>query len=164
MSWEMVVGGGGVCTCARALTNPSPHLRNDCTDCAEIWFSVAGAYSHKPWFPWPYSHKSWLPVGGLLLKVCAVGGLRGWRFARLAVCAVGGCRFAVCAVGGLRGWRFARLAVCVWRFAFGGLAVNGFRLAVDGLRLAVGGCWRFAFGGWRFGGLAFGGLRLAVCV
>ena len=41
-------GGGGVCTFARALTNPSPHLRNDCTDCAEIWFSVRGAYSHKP--------------------------------------------------------------------------------------------------------------------
>ena len=83
-----------------------------------------------------------------------VGGLRGWRFAR----------FAVCVVGDWCGWRFARLAVCVWRFAFGGLAVDGFRLAVDGLRLAVGGCWRFAFGGWRFGGLAFGCLRLAVCI
>ena len=77
----------------------------------------------------------------------AVDGLRGWRFAR----------FAVCVVGDWCGWRFARLAVCVCRFAFGGLAV-------DGLRLAVGGCWRFAFGGWRFGGLAFGCLRLAVCV
>ena len=33
----------------------------------------------------------------------AFRGLRGWRFARLAVCAV----------GGLRGWQFARLAICV---------------------------------------------------
>ena len=120
--------------------------------------------------------------------VCAVGrlvvcGLRGWRFARLAICAVGGlrgwrfARLAVCAVGGLRGWRFARLAVCTvdgwrgWRYArWADCAVGGLRgwrfarFAVGGLRLAV--CvWRFAFGGlrlavcvWRF---AFGGLRLA---
>ena len=113
---------------------------------------------------------SWLPVGGLLLKVCAVGGLRGWRLVQLAVCAVGGWRFArlavcavcslrgwrfarlaFCAVGVLRGWRFVRLAVCVWRFAFGGLAVDGFRLAVDGLHLAVGGCWRLRL---AVGGLA----------
>ena len=48
-------------------------------------------------------------------SVCAEGGLRGGRFARLA-----GWRFAwlvVCAVGGLHGCRFARLAVC----AIGGL-------------------------------------------
>ena len=40
----------------------------------------------------------------------AVGGLRGWRFARLAVGAV----------GGLRGCQFARLAVGVLRLAFCG--------------------------------------------
>ena len=61
------------------------------------------------------------------LAVCAVGafavgGLRGWRFARLAVCAV----------GGLRGWQFARLAFC---------AVGDWRLAVGGLR------WAFYGGG-----------------
>ena len=119
MSWVKVVGGGGVCTCARALTNPSPYLRNDCTDCAEIWFSVRGAYSHKPGMyvspantrnyctcmphlnVHPHIGTSWrLMVAGWRF---AVEGLRGWRFARLAVCAV----------GGLRGWRFARLAVCV---------------------------------------------------
>ena len=39
------------------------------------------------------------------LAVCAVGVLRGWRFARLAF---------------LRGWRFARLAVsCGGRFKVG---------------------------------------------
>ena len=55
------------------------------------------------------------------------------------VCAVG-----VCAVGGLRGWRFARFAFGGWRFAFGGwrLAFGGLRLAFGGLHLAV--CvWRF---------------------
>ena len=36
--------------------------------------------------------------------------LRGGRLARLAV--FRGWRLAVCAVGGLRDWRFARLAVC----------------------------------------------------
>ena len=83
------------------------------------------------------------------LAVCAVGGLRGWQFARLAVCAVGGlrswrfARLAVCAVGGLRGWRLARLAFCAvgvlrgWRFARWHFA----RLAF----CAVGG-WRFAVG------------------
>ena len=43
------------------------------------------------------------------LVICAVGGLRGGRFARLAVFAV----------GSFRGWRFSRLAV----FAVGVFAV-----------------------------------------
>ena len=30
------------------------------------------------------------------LAVCAVCGLRGWRFSRLAFCAVGGLRWAFC--------------------------------------------------------------------
>ena len=139
----------------------------------------------------------WLAVRGLggwrfgrlavgRLAVCAVGGLRGWRFTRLAVCAVGGLcgkvQLAVCAAGGLRGWRFAqfaRLAVgtaaCGWRFgrlavwAVGGLGGWRFgRLAV----WAIGGLggWRFCgLGGWRFAWLAIdcgrlSGLRLAVCV
>ena len=50
-----------------------------------------------------------------------------------------------------------RLAVCVWRYAFGGLAVHGFRLAVDGLRLAVGGL-SLPVGGLRSAGV----WRLAV--
>ena len=29
------------------LQTRSPHLRNGCTDFAEIWFAVSGAYSHK---------------------------------------------------------------------------------------------------------------------
>ena len=52
------------------------------------------------------------------LAVCAVGGLRGWRFC--AVCGLRDWRFArlaVCAVGGLHDWRFAHLAICVWRLA-----------------------------------------------
>ena len=71
-----------------------------------------------------------------------VGGLRGWRFARLAVCAVGDLRLAICVVGGLqpsicavgvlRGWRFARLAVGGWRFTVGvlrwGFVVRTFQL------------------------------------
>ena len=73
---------------------------------------------------------------GWRFVVCAVGGLRGWWFARLAVCAVGGlrgwrfARLAVCVVGGLRGWRCARLAFCA-AGAVGGL--RGWRYA----RLAV---------------------------
>ena len=129
---------------------------------------------------WPKKQEKGIPhvVCGCLLTVCcwrlarlvvgAVGGLRGWRFARwavcgwrfgrLAVCAVGVCAVGVCAAGGLRGGRFTRLAV----YAVGGL--RGWRFArlavcaVGGLRLVV--CvWWFAFGGLR---LAFGGLRLAV--
>ena len=76
---------------------------------------------------WPIALKfvcAFVTQSAVTQSVCAVGGLRGWRFARLAVCAVGGlrgwrfARLAVCAVGGLRGWRFARLAVCAvgsWR-------------------------------------------------
>ena len=76
-------------------------------------------------------------------SVCAVSGLRGGWFTRLA-------RLAVCAVGGLHGWRFARLTVCAvgglrgwrlrgWRFAFGGsrLAVCVWRFALCSLRLVV---------------------------
>ena len=98
----------------------------------------------------------WTAVCGWLF---AVGGLGGWRFGRLAVCAV----------GGLRDWRSARLAVCEiadWCLAVAGglgvlrLAVYVWRFTFGGLRLAV--CvWRFAFGGLYF---AVGGLRLAVCV
>ena len=29
------------------LQTRSPHLRNGCTDCAEIWFAVSDAYSQK---------------------------------------------------------------------------------------------------------------------
>ena len=29
------------------LQTRSPYLRNGCTDCADIWFAVSGAYSHK---------------------------------------------------------------------------------------------------------------------
>ena len=60
--------------------------------------------------------------GGLRIRRFAVC---GWRFACLAVCAVGavgGLRGWVC---GLRGWRFARLAVGGsrgWRFAVGALS------------------------------------------
>ena len=62
------------------------------------------------------------------LAVCAVSGLRGWRFARLAVCAV----------GVLRGWHFARLAFC---------AVGGWRFAVGVLRLELSSC---SFTDWHF--------------
>ena len=75
------------------------------------------------------------------LAVCAVGGLRDWRSARLAVCEIAD--WCLVVAGGLGG---LRLAVCVWRFAFGGL------------RLAVG-RWLFAFGALR---LAVGGLMLVV--
>ena len=79
---------------------PYLYLRNGLADCAQICceFVTQSAVT-----------QSVCAVGGLRywrfaqLAVCAVGGLRGWRFARLAVCAV---------VGGLRGWRFAQLAVC----------------------------------------------------
>ena len=114
------------------------------------------------------------------MAVCAVGGLRSWRFARLAICAVGVCAVGVCAVGGLRDLRLAvsglrlafafsglRLAFCVWRFAFGGLrlVVCGWRFAFGGLCLAV--CfWWFAFSGLRFAvcgwWFAVGGLRLTI--
>ena len=117
---------------------PYLYLRNGLTDCAQICCEFVAQ------------------------SVCSVGGLRGGRFARWAVCAVGGfARWAVCAVGDLCGGRFARLAV----YAVGGLRGWRFaRLAV----CAVGGLR----GGWRFGQLAVcavGGLRgwrfarLAVC-
>ena len=61
-----------------------------------------------------------LALSSLHLAICVVGGLRGWRFARL------------------RDWRFVRLAVC----AVGG---GGCRLVVGGW---VGG-WRFAACGLR---------------
>ena len=91
-------------------------------------------------------------------SVCAVGGLRDGRFARLAfaqlaVCGLRFTRFAVCAVGGLRAWRFARMAICVlgglrsWRFAR--FALGGLRLAVCALQFAVGGL-RLTIGGLRF--------------
>ena len=51
-----------------------------------------------------------LPYDVCAVGVCAVGGLRGGRFARVAVCAVGGLRGLRLAFGGLH------LAVCVWRF------------------------------------------------
>ena len=101
---------------------------------------------------WPKAQEKDIPhvVCGCLLTVCC------WRFARLVVGAV----------GGLRGWRFARWAVYGWQF--GRLAVLGGwrfgRLAV----WAVGGLGGWAFqwlavwagsglGGWRFS-------WLAVCV
>ena len=111
---------------ARAhVHTPHLYLRNGLADCAQIWCAF------------------------VTQSVCAVGGLRGWRFARLAVCAVGGlrgwrfARLAVCAVGGLRGGWFPRLAVCavcVWWFAFGGL-----RLEACVLQFAVG-RWRLTVG------------------
>ena len=130
------------------MHTPYLYLRNGLADCAQICCEFVA--------------QSVCAVGGLRggrfarLAVCAVGGLRGgWRFGQLAVWAVGGLgswrfgQLAVCAVGGLRDWWFARLAVC----AVGGL--RGGRFA----RFAFGG-WRFVFGGLRLG---FGGLRLAVC-
>ena len=75
---------------ARARVHtPYLYLRNGLADCAQICCAF-------------------MTQSAVTQSVCAVGGLRGWRFARLAVCAV----------GGLRGWRFARLAVCAvggWR-------------------------------------------------
>ena len=75
---------------ARARVHtPYLYLRNGLADCAQICCAI-------------------MTQSAVTQSVCAVGGLRGWRFARLAVCAV----------GGLRGWRFARLAVCAvgsWR-------------------------------------------------
>ena len=102
---------------------------------------------------WPKTQEKGMPhvVCGCLLTVCC------WRFAQLVVRAV----------GGLRGWRFARRAVCGWRFgrlAVWGLVVWG--LAVWGLAVwAVGGLGVWAFrrlatwagsglGGWRFAWLA----------
>ena len=87
-----------------------------------------------------------------------VGGLRGWRCARLAFCAGG-------AVGSLRGWRFARLVVGGWRFTyfdwrgwrFARLAfcvVGGWRLVVCGRRFKVGVLWlelsSCSFSDWHF--------------
>ena len=101
---------------ARAhVHTPYLYLRNGLADCAQICceFVTQSAVTQ--------SAARW--------AVCAVGGLRGGRFARWAVCAVGGlrgerfARWAVCATRGLRGWRFAQLAVCAvgglrsWRFA-----------------------------------------------
>ena len=88
------------------------------------------------------------------LAVCAVGGLRVWRFShsavgglRSAVCgrrfAVGGLRLAVCVVGGLRGWRFARfarLAVCGVRLGVGAVCGWGFEFRVLNLNLLLAGC------------------------
>ena len=88
-------------------------------------------------------------------------GLRGWRFARLAVCAVGGLRGLRFAVGFLWwGWRFAvevlRFTVCGWRFAVGVL-----RLAFCGWRFAVG-ILRWAFCGGRFVVGVFQSVDLAI--
>ena len=133
---------------ARAhVHTPYLFLRNGLADCAQLCCEFVA--------------QSVCAVGGLRggrfarLAVCAVGGLRGWRFARwLAVCAVGGLRSerfaqrAVYATGGLRGGRFTRLAVC----AIGGL--RDWRFA----RLAV-----YAIGGLRGGRFAWWAV-CAVCV
>ena len=97
---------------ARARVHtPYLYLRNGLTDCAQICCAF-------------------VTQSAVTQSVCAVGGLRGWRFAQ----------WAVCAVGDLRGWRFARMAFA--RFAV--CAVGGLR--VGGLR---GGCVVCAVGGLR---------------
>ena len=180
-----------VCTCARAHTISVSQKRLDRSrsnllcgwepigyeafTCHGSHFTLRSARAHVH-TPYLYLRNGLADYAQICCEfvaqsVCAVGGLRGGRFARWAVCAVGGlrggrfARWAGCAVGGLRGWRFTRLAVC----AVGGL--RGRRLArlavcaIGGLRdwrfprlavcavcvwwLAV--CvWRFAFGVWRF--------------
>ena len=84
---------------ARAhVHTPYLYLRNGLADCAQMCCEFVSE-------------------SAVTQSVCAVGGLRGWPVGGLR-----GCRFArlaVCAVGSLRDWRFARLAVCV----IGGLRV-----------------------------------------
>ena len=61
-----------VCTCARALQTRCPHLRNDCTDYAEIWFAVRGACHNA------YSHKllrGWKPILSYVRSSCQYKGL-----------------------------------------------------------------------------------------
>ena len=121
------------------------------------------------------------------MAICAIGGLCGWRFARLEVgcwrlavagwwlvvgLAVGSLLLAVCAVSGRRSWLIARMAVCAvgglcgWRFVrLAVCAIGGWLLAVGGCRLVVGSWvrgWRLAVCCWRFARLvvgAVGGLR-----
>ena len=59
---------------ARARVHtPYLYLRNGLADCAQICCAF-------------------MTQSAVTQSVCAVGGLRGWRFARLVVCAVGGWR------------------------------------------------------------------------
>ena len=131
---------------------PSLYLRNGLTDRAQIYCVVGSLLVTRLSHVMDHISHCDLHVRTCTPHICISG--MAWPIALKFVVNLWPnqfARWAVCAVGGLRGGRFARFAFGGWGFVFGGLRLGfgGLRLAVCAFQFAVGGL-RLTIGGLRF--------------